>query len=509
MIRLTCTEDGASKFWEGSVAGSELTTRWGKLGTSGQSATKSFASADAADKELAKLVKQKRGKGYVDDGGGAPTKVEPKPAASDRVRLTATTDAGIVLLFDPAHFPSIVDQESWEAALLADEDIAARIAKGHLVPLSTGADGRYAIDVVIGDALGADDAKGVTDTSTPYLLVVAKTAMLGGLEHVYASPDGKWASALSLAPGRYAVTVHAMKGKGRADVLALVRPLADGEAFAGRTKLEIFEEKPKEPLGKITTLKHCQRAALMGRVDEAIPVLTKLADEKKDIAAAAALAEIHAWRGEWPAFVERALVVLANRRAVIGNTTDELAWLLVVAAEHTGDWDRIATGISADSTMVSEKYVRAQVEAKGNAPVVKVDRDERYRNEPLEVRRGYYDRAMDPSVAAKRDKNADGTKKAELMYAFGYGLDELALAKLPAAEKLVSWEQITKLAGWLVDLGRPDDGWALIERSLDRWWPLSHAQIAPMRLLVDERLRPLLTAERRAKILAMPRGNER
>ena len=35
-INLECVEDGASKFWSGTVKGNVLTTRWGKIGTKGQ-----------------------------------------------------------------------------------------------------------------------------------------------------------------------------------------------------------------------------------------------------------------------------------------------------------------------------------------------------------------------------------------------------------------------------------------------------------------------------------------
>jgi predicted DNA-binding WGR domain protein len=62
--RLTSTEGGSSKFWEGAVEGTTLTVRFGKIGSAGQTKTKSFASADAARKELAKLIAEKLAKGY-------------------------------------------------------------------------------------------------------------------------------------------------------------------------------------------------------------------------------------------------------------------------------------------------------------------------------------------------------------------------------------------------------------------------------------------------------------
>ena len=60
----TCVEEGSSKFWEVVVNGTELTVRFGRIGTKGQSQTKSFTSADAALREQEKLIRSKVSKGY-------------------------------------------------------------------------------------------------------------------------------------------------------------------------------------------------------------------------------------------------------------------------------------------------------------------------------------------------------------------------------------------------------------------------------------------------------------
>lgn len=65
MQRYELIEGTSSKFWEIDVSGRELTVRFGRIGTSGQSKTKSFADAAAAQKEWEKLVKEKTGKGYA------------------------------------------------------------------------------------------------------------------------------------------------------------------------------------------------------------------------------------------------------------------------------------------------------------------------------------------------------------------------------------------------------------------------------------------------------------
>ncbi len=56
----------SSKFWEISVSGADLTTRWGKIGTSGQSKTKTFADDAKAQAEADKLIASKTKEGYVE-----------------------------------------------------------------------------------------------------------------------------------------------------------------------------------------------------------------------------------------------------------------------------------------------------------------------------------------------------------------------------------------------------------------------------------------------------------
>jgi predicted DNA-binding WGR domain protein len=56
----------SSKFWEISVSGNSFTVRFGRLGTAGQSQTKSFAGEPRARREADKLIAEKLRKGYVE-----------------------------------------------------------------------------------------------------------------------------------------------------------------------------------------------------------------------------------------------------------------------------------------------------------------------------------------------------------------------------------------------------------------------------------------------------------
>jgi DNA ligase-1 len=54
----------SSKFWEISSSGTDVTVRFGKIGTNGQTQTKTLADANAAAKHAEKLIAEKTAKGY-------------------------------------------------------------------------------------------------------------------------------------------------------------------------------------------------------------------------------------------------------------------------------------------------------------------------------------------------------------------------------------------------------------------------------------------------------------
>jgi predicted DNA-binding WGR domain protein len=54
----------SAKFWEVSVSGNEVSIRFGRIGTLGQTQVKTLADAVTATKHAEKLVGQKLAKGY-------------------------------------------------------------------------------------------------------------------------------------------------------------------------------------------------------------------------------------------------------------------------------------------------------------------------------------------------------------------------------------------------------------------------------------------------------------
>jgi DNA ligase-1 len=64
--RFEFEEGSASKFWEIRVAGCDVTVRYGRLGSDGQTRTKSFPDETAAAAHAEKLIAEKTGKGYAE-----------------------------------------------------------------------------------------------------------------------------------------------------------------------------------------------------------------------------------------------------------------------------------------------------------------------------------------------------------------------------------------------------------------------------------------------------------
>jgi uncharacterized protein (TIGR02996 family) len=74
-------DDRSSKFWNIELHGDKFTVTFGKIGTKGQTQTKEFADGARAEKDHAKLIKEKLGKGYVETTPAAAAAAPAKPPA--------------------------------------------------------------------------------------------------------------------------------------------------------------------------------------------------------------------------------------------------------------------------------------------------------------------------------------------------------------------------------------------------------------------------------------------
>ena len=89
-VYLEFTQGTSNKFWEGTQDGAELTTRWGKVGTNGQSKTKDFDDDAKALTALEKAAKAKIKKGYVEVSATESTEQEELPPATEQTTPSPT-----------------------------------------------------------------------------------------------------------------------------------------------------------------------------------------------------------------------------------------------------------------------------------------------------------------------------------------------------------------------------------------------------------------------------------
>ncbi len=114
MPRYEFSEGSSNKFWEITLSGTSFTTTYGKIGASGQTSLKTFASEAIAKKEYDKIIAEKVKKGYqlVDGGDGEEAKAAPaKPAAKAAKAAAASAPAGD----GPRHFEEGSSGKFWEA----------------------------------------------------------------------------------------------------------------------------------------------------------------------------------------------------------------------------------------------------------------------------------------------------------------------------------------------------------------------------------------------------------
>jgi predicted DNA-binding WGR domain protein len=83
--RFEFVEGTSKKFWEVFAAGSDVTVRFGRIGTDGQTQVKPHPTEAAALSALEKLIKEKTGKGYKEVGGA---KATAAPAKSKEAKET-------------------------------------------------------------------------------------------------------------------------------------------------------------------------------------------------------------------------------------------------------------------------------------------------------------------------------------------------------------------------------------------------------------------------------------
>jgi predicted DNA-binding WGR domain protein len=130
MARYELVAGTSRKFWEITLDGASVTTRWGRIGTEGQQKTKAFADGKSAQKEHDALVREKLAKGYLPVGESATASA----ARAIRTDLSIYNEATGFLAFSESMIGRQLEpgDTRWAEAV-ADGDVLLRARAGRSV----------------------------------------------------------------------------------------------------------------------------------------------------------------------------------------------------------------------------------------------------------------------------------------------------------------------------------------------------------------------------------------
>jgi hypothetical protein len=327
------------------------------------------------------------------------------------------------------------------------------------------------------------------------------------------------------------------------------RSFAEWLVAERKTCSKQLKRLPKTKVEKYVTAKRpvsakkAQAAARSGQTELALESLETFA-AKGDDSAAASLAELYAFLGQWDKVIANAGRLIANPEAVYaGNVFNDMIQLLGRAGHRSGVWPRVVEVVEAASKANARRFADQRRDAKdkihrdilknsaernekvfrnlieyarrqGKPPHellaifgVRIGMDDRSEQE----RKAWYEDAMKIADSIRPDLKTNPQAKMEHFFSLAKGtLEDEALRLYEAHGKgfLMAWQAAEYVAPIYVRRGDPAAAWAAIESNLKNWWPVDHAQVAPLVLLTNEYLETLMTPERCQLVLSTPRGPE-
>ena len=278
-------------------------------------------------------------------------------------------------------------------------------------------------------------------------------------------------------------------------------------------------------MAKLNQKQAAQQTALRGDTDAAVTQLAALL-ASGDIGAAASLAEIEAFRGQWPEMLQHAYAFLRKPSSVYaGNVFTDITNLVALVGFKNGGWldihdqaVEIRSHLLADPEL--EKYANGSdasaggldqlielAKSKGKSPYVwdwgnysELDED---------ARAAKFDAAVAELLAKKKMFKDDAERRKHffaLANNYGSYRSAVRLYDKEGVGDLITFDPAAFAASALARAGRTKEAWQVAEAAVRLWWPVDFAQVTPVALLTDEGLRPLMTPERCEWVLRTPRG---
>ena len=373
----------------------------------------------------------------------------------------------------------------------ATEDRVA--AAGDWVAIGTHDAVEVGVEVAIVAAAPELDARAEHVTEAPITIRSNAVVVAGCTDY---RPEAR---RFAIAPGEHVLRAsHRGLTKGKETIRLELFPRT-GPSFEARVLVRFVPPPPKQPKRTVSlrTAKAAAKAAREGRVDEALAALRALADAGS-AAAAASVAEILAFRGEWASMVPYAMQLLAEPSAVYaGNVFTDLTRLVRRAARELGDpavIERAAAVVPSshaamrDATLLQDFVAPTTSRAPDPEPFAAAAREatdgKRFRGKPVELAKHLFALAVLLNVEDEIVARWDPTNPGML------------------------FEDAARVAHVVAQRGDRERAWAILEGHLHRWYPVDHAQVAPVEVLVDPILATLVSTARAEQILRTPRGNE-
>lgn len=248
----------------------------------------------------------------------------------------------------------------------------------------------------------------------------------------------------------------------------------------------------------VRNVKQARLLALRGQPQAALEALLRFADAG-DASASASAAELLAFEGRWAEVLSHATALLTKPESVYaGNVFDDMCALVRRAARELGDPEavqraaamvpparqaRVAYVLLQDSPLLSARVDEPDA-ARFAQAVEKAATDKRWAGEPQQLARHCFALAV------------------------AFRVQDEIIARFDPANPLLHFDAAVSAACALVRRGEPAAAWAALETRLHDWWPVDKAQVAPVVLVTHALLTPLMTEERRARVLATPRAGE-
>lgn len=269
------------------------------------------------------------------------------------------------------------------------------------------------------------------------------------------------------------------------------------------------KKRPADPLAA------ARARALGGDAEAAISALRPLAET--DAGAAASLAELRAFTGDWAGVADAAARLIASPGSVYAsNVFDDMVRLVAIAGHHGVPWSRIdaiaaggLAGLAAEPRPHVQRRLGTILEelrayaARAGAPPH--ERIAVFGVTPSVPSREQCEAAV--AAAEKKPKKTPEEQARHLIaLAVSHRQADEIVRRVRAAPKAGSFAMVREAAGLLAADGEADAAWALIASRLGDWWPVDVAQVAPVELLTDPLVRELVTKDRAAAVLATPRG---